>query len=207
MDDCSRVYLVDGDGDARRSLSHLLACAGHEVWTFASAQAFMELAPIVAAGCVLASVPAPQADGFAPPTILNAQRRDLPVIIMSHGRGDVALAVQAIKAGAADFLETSCSDEQVLKAVDGALRGLRLAGEQARIPAFAAARVAALSDPERDVLRGLLAGGARESIAKRLGISPRTVEMHQAHLMERLGAHSLPEAVRLALAAGLQAPA
>ena len=207
MVEASRVYLVDGDLGERRSLSHLLANAGYEVWTFDSARAFLELASIIATGCVLATVEAPRADGYPPAMVLDARRPDLPVILMSATHGDVALAVQAIKAGAADFLETSCSDAQVLAAVDRALRSLSLDDAQDRVLASTAARIAEMSDHERDVLRGLLAGGTNETIGRRLGISPRTVEVHRAHMMERLGAHSLSEAVRLAVAAGLQAAA
>jgi FixJ family two-component response regulator len=203
----TRVYVVDGDDVVRRALSHLLAGAGHDVTTFETAEAFIELSPFVASGCVLATVRPPQADGFPPPTVLNAQRPDLPVIIRSPVHADVVLAVQTIKAGAADFLDPSSSDEQVLAAVQAAQRQLRAASVDEEDASSTAARVAKLPDEERDVLRGLLAGGTNVSIAKRQGLTPRTVAIHRARLMERLGAHSLSEAVRMAVAAGLQASA
>jgi FixJ family two-component response regulator len=202
----TRVYIVDGDDLVRRALSHLIAGAGHDVTTFDTAEAFIELAPFLAPGCVLATVTPPQADGFAPPTALNAQRPDLPVIIRSPVHADVVLAVQTIKAGAADFLDPSSSDEQVLTAVEAATRQLCAVLDEGG-DSSTAARVAGLPDHERDVLRGLLAGGTNVSIAKRLGLNPRTVEIHRARLMERLGAHSLSEAMRMAVVAGLQASA
>jgi FixJ family two-component response regulator len=199
----SRVFIVGGDEGTRCALCHLLARAGHDVMTFESAEDFATFAPIIASGCVLATVEAPLADGFAPPAVLNARRPDLPVIVRSAIHGEVALAVQAIKGGAADFLDASSSDEQVTAAVERVLNDLQRQEDEEHGLASTAARIAEMSAPERDVLRGLLAGGTNLTIGKQLGISPRAVEIHRTHMMEHLHAQSLCEAVRMAVAAGL----
>ena len=199
----SQVYLIQEDEAGRRRLSVRINRAGHEVKDFRSTRAFIEMAPVLAAGCIL--VVAVDA-ALPPPNELSAQRSDLPVIVLSASRGDVPLAVRMIKAGACDFLETSCSDEDLLVALAAALTGLRTSDEHERAIAFTAARIADMSVREREVLQHLLAGGTNKIIAKALGISPRTVEIHRAHVMERLGAHSLSQAVRMASAAGLALP-
>jgi FixJ family two-component response regulator len=125
----------------------------------------------------------------------------LRVVATSARRGDVDLAVQAMKAGAIDYLEAPYTTEALLAAVASALAGIQEAAGHDRAAEDARARVAALSAREREVLDGLLAGGTNKTIAKELGISPRTVEIHRAHLMDRLGAQTLPEVVLKATAA------
>ena len=111
-----------------------------------------------------------------------------------------------MKAGAADFVEMPCEPEALLAAVASALADIKEAAADDRSAALARERLAGLSAREREVLDGLLAGGTNKTIAKDLGISPRTVEVHRAHLMERLGARTLPEAVLVAAAAGVRPP-
>jgi FixJ family two-component response regulator len=110
-----------------------------------------------------------------------------------------------MKAGAVDFLEASCHPEQLLEAVASAMASIRDVAERDQAAEHIRAQVATLSVREREVLDGLLAGGTNKTIARDLGISPRTVEAHRARIMERLGAQSLPELVQIAIAAGLQA--
>ena len=141
------------------------------------------------------------------PRELKARRIALPVIVVGECQGDVAMAVQAMRAGATDYLEASCSPERLLDAVASAMAGIRDTAERDRALDLARARVAAMSSREREVLGGLLAGGTNKTIARGLGISPRTVEAHRAHVMERLGARTLPEAVIVATSAGLSPPA
>jgi len=202
----SLVYLVDGGEASRRELALLLQGSGYQVKAFASVQGFLEMAPALLAGCVLIDVRAPAAGGLAVPRELRARRIALPVIVAGDGAGDPGLGVRAMKAGAVDFLETPFRREPLLAAVAGALAGIREEAEEVQAAALAAARVAGLSVREREVLEGLLAGGTNKTVGQALGISPRTVEVHRAHVMERLGARTLPEAVLVAAAAGLRPP-
>jgi PAS domain S-box-containing protein len=199
-----RVYLVDADGDARRDPARLLQEAGYEVKEFASTEAFLHMASALAAGCVLLPVRPPDTGALALPRELKARRIGLPVIVL--GEGDVGFGVRAMKAGAVDVLELPCGRERLLAAVAAALAEVREASERDRAAERARARVAAMSEREREVLYGLLAGGTNKTIARDLGLSPRTVEVHRAHVMERLGARTLPEAVLVAAAAGLHPP-
>jgi FixJ family two-component response regulator len=198
----SRVYLIARSEDERLQRLRLLEEAGYEVKGFVSEQAFIEFAPVIGAGCVV-DVRSPGLDHQYEPGDLSVQRTDLAVIVMSPSEGDVTLAVSSIKAGASNFLEESCSDAGLLAAVAEALYGLDLMGRQDHEAALSAVNIAEMSTRERQVLERLIVGGTNKTIARELGISPRTVEIHRAHVMERLGAHSLPEAVRMALAAGL----
>lgn len=143
------------------------------------------------------------AGGLAIPSELRARHIGLPVVATGERRGDVGLAVQAMKAGAIDYLEAPYTTEALLAAVASGLPGIQDAAGHDRAAEDARTRVAALSAREREVLDGLLLGGTNKRIGKELGISPRTVEIHRAHLMGRLGAHTLPEAM-LKATAGLK---
>ncbi|HWD66912.1 MAG TPA: LuxR C-terminal-related transcriptional regulator [Caulobacteraceae bacterium] len=204
MPDRSRVYLIARSGDQRRNRLRVLEDAGYEAKGFASARAFIEFAPVIAAGCVV-EIRSPEFDHPFEPGDLSAQRNDLPVIVMSPSEGNVTLAVSSIKAGASNFLETGCDDARLLEAVAEAIDGLDRSGRRDNEAALSTVRIAEMSGREREVLERLMVGGTNKTIAKELGISPRTVEIHRAHVMDRLGAHSLPEAVRMALAAGFSA--
>lgn len=206
MKDRSRVYVIGRAESPLTNRVRLLQEAGYEVKRFASAHDFAELAPLVAAGCILEIRSQALEDHPGLTAALTAQRADLPLIVMSRTAGDVIEAVQTIKAGAADFLESSCSDERLLTAIAAALGAMSRADDQRREAALTAVRIAEMSVREGEVLRGLVAGGTNKTIAKDLGISPRTVEIHRAHVMERLGAHSLSVAIRMAVAAGFTSP-
>jgi len=179
------------------------------VKAFASAEAFLEVAPALAPGCVLLDAgEALGAGGLEVPRALKARGIGLPVIVVGERcpGGGVELAVAAMKAGATDYLETPRGPEVLKAAVASALADVRSAADREAAAGLARARVAGMSDREREVLDGLLAGGTNKTIARDLGISPRTVEFHRAHVMERLGARTLPEAVLVAAAAGLRPP-
>ena len=202
--DGSMVYVVDNDEASRRDLCLRLQQAGYEVKAFASAQAFLEVAPVLVPGCVVLDTGAPEAGGLMIPKELKARRAGLPVIVIGETRGNSTVGVQAMKAGAVDFLDVPYRPEQLLDALASAQAGIRETAERNETMELARARIAALPVRERAVLDGLLAGGTNKTIARDLGLSPRTVEAHRARIMERLGAQSLPELVQIAVGAGLQ---
>ncbi len=169
---------------------------------FASERAFLEVASALVPGCVVVDMRGAAADGLTVPRELKAWRSGLPVVMLSDSAAEPRLGVRAMKAGAIDFLETSSTAEELLAAVASASSNIREAAEHHLEAARARRRIAEMSGREREVLDGLLAGETNKAIGKRLGISPRTVENYRAHVMERLGVRTLPEAVLLAAAAG-----
>jgi PAS domain S-box-containing protein len=199
----SMVYVVNSDPAARRSRSLLLQGAGYQVKTFSSAEAFLEVAPVLVPGCVILDIKAPEMSELILPKELKARRIGLPVVAVGEARGDVSFGVQAMKAGAVDFLDIPHESKRLLDAVAFALAGIRDIAERDQAAELAKARIASLSSREREVLERLLSGGTNKTIARDLDISPRTVEAHRARIMERLGAQSLPELVQIAMAAGL----
>ncbi len=199
------IYVVDDDEAVRDSLSVLLETNGYTVRTFASASEFLAAAPTLRAGCLIADIRMPQMDGLELQQRLNERALSFPLVVIT-GHGDVPLAVRAMKAGALDFIEKPFAAETILNGVAAALRDIHEPKEPDSAAAVATARLAGLTTREREVLDGLLAGLPNKSIAYDLAISPRTVEIHRARVMDKMGARSLSELVRLGLAAGL-APA
>jgi PAS domain S-box-containing protein len=197
-----RAYVVADGDDARRGLVGTLQAAGYEVRAFASGQAFLKMAGSLIPGCVVFNLG--DAGGLAVLSELRAARAHLPVVALGTSGGDVGFGVRVMKAGAADFLELPWTHESLLFAVRTALAALRAEADRARGGDEARSRIAGLSGREREVLEGLLAGGTNKTIARTLGLSPRTVEIHRARVMEALGARTLPEAVLLATAAGVR---
>jgi two-component system, LuxR family, response regulator FixJ len=197
------VYIVDDDDAVRDSLSVLLEAIGHHVRAFGLARDFLDAAPTLPVGCLIADIRMPGMDGLELQRALNDQALHFPMIVIT-GHGDVPLAVRAMKAGALDFIEKPFATPTILASVEAALS--RLASEEQRDPVAQAAlaKLELLSPREREVLEGLLAGLPNKTIAYDLAISPRTVEIHRARVMDKMGARSLSELIRLALAAGLQ---
>ncbi len=199
------VHVVDDDEAVRRSLAMLLASTGLTTKAYGSAEAVLVAARELdglAMGCVVVDVRMPGMDGIS---LMEALRREgvtLPVVVVT-GHGDIPLAVRAMRAGALDFIEKPYSEDRILDAVETALEAVRVLDQRRVLLAQAQARVAGLSPREREVLAALVAGKANKVIGFELGISPRTVEVHRAKLMEKLRVRSLPEAVRIALAAGM----
>jgi PAS domain S-box-containing protein len=202
--DGSTVYLIDSNEASRRDLCLLLQGGGYEVKMFASAQSFLEVAPVLVPGCVVLDIRNPEAGELTIPRELKARRAGLPVIVIGEAGGDVAVGVQAMKAGAVDFLDVPYHPDQLLDALASAQATIRERAERDQATERVKALIAALPPREREVLDGLLAGGTNKSIARDLGLSPRTVEAHRARIMERLDARSLPELVQIAVMAGLQ---
>jgi PAS domain S-box-containing protein len=198
------IYLVAPDKASRSRLALQLESAGYMVKVFRSASGFLDMAPVLAIGSVIAQVENSQGDGLTIPKELKIRRIGLPVIIVGNARGDVRFGAEVIKAGAADFLPIPYTNEQLLDSVASVRADIHSGDEDDRDAQFARARIAEMSQRERDVLIGLLGGKTNKQIAREMGISPRTVEVHRAHVMQRLGAQTLPEAVLKAAAAGLQ---
>jgi two-component system response regulator FixJ len=196
------VHVIDDDEAVRQSLAFLLGTAGIAVKTYDSAVAFLKVAAEVELGCVITDVRMPEVTGIDLLRRLKELRLEAPVIVIT-GHGDVPLAVEAMKIGASDFLEKPFDDDTLLTSVRAALdrqdRNLQRQAERAEIER----RLAALSNRERDVLDGLVAGHANKQIAFDLGISPRTVEIYRANLMTKMEAASLSDLVRMALVTGL----
>lgn len=196
------VFIVDDDADVRDSLRALLESARFNVVDFDSARAFLA-APRAHGGCMIADIRMPDMDGLELQEELTRQNVGLPVIIVT-GHGDVPLAVRAMKAGAVDFIEKPYDDELLLESVRRALdAGQQRNRQTSTADPVRAGLVASLTPREREVLEHLIAGQPNKVVAFELGISPRTVEIHRAHLMEKMQARSLPELVRTALAAGV----
>jgi two-component system response regulator FixJ len=194
------IYAIDDDEAVRQSLEFLLKSAGITVRGFESANAFLDILPEVEGGCVITDVRMPGMTGIDLLKHLRANRADLPVIVIT-GHGDVALAVDAMKVGAFDFLEKPFDDEMLIAAVRAALsRDADTAKRKAGLGVIQQ-KLAGLSMREQQVLEGLVAGKANKVIAFDLGISPRTVEIYRANVMTKLEAKSLSDLVRMAITA------
>ena len=195
------VHVVDDDPAIRRSLARLLDAAGFNVILYETPVAFLAVAPGLSEGCVLLDVRMPGMDGL---TLQARLDNHLPVVVIT-GQGDVQTAVRAMKAGAVDFIEKPYDDEVLVNAIELAL-SLPKQSDRNREATEAAQRVAALSPREYQVLDALVAGRPNKVIAYDLSISVRTVEVHRARMMERLGVRQLAEAIRIAVLARLAIP-
>jgi PAS domain S-box-containing protein len=203
-DGASTIYLVEPDKASRSRLTLMLEGAGYMVKVFRSVSGFLELASVLATGSVVAQIGSPEAEGLRIPKELKTRRIGLPVIMIGDAGGDVRVGAEVIKAGAADFLPVPYTNEQLLSSIASVRSDIIVGEEEDRDVQFSRARIAEMSQRERDVLIGLLAGKTNKQIARDMGISPRTVEVHRAHVMQRLGAQTLPDAILKAAAAGLQ---
>ncbi|AZO01450.1 response regulator transcription factor FixJ [Mesorhizobium sp. M9A.F.Ca.ET.002.03.1.2] len=192
------VHVVDDDVDVRKSLGFLLATADFAVRLYESATAFLATATGNLDGCIVTDVRMPGIDGIEFLRQLRTRGHTLPVIVMT-GHADVALAVQAMKEGAADFIEKPFDDELLIDAIRSALDNRNPVHAVHPQSAEINGRLSTLSERERQVLDGLVSGLANKTIAYDLGISPRTVEIHRANVMSKMGASSLSHLVRMAL--------
>ena len=196
------IHVVDDDAAMRDSLAFLLDVNGFQPKTYESANAFLSAAATGAASCVISDIRMPGLSGIELVRALKSRGEACPVILIT-GHGDVALAVEAMKAGAVDFIEKPFDDAALLSAIRAALDTRSAKQGDSAAKKEAEVRLADLSPRERDVLLGLVAGKINMVIAHDLNISPRTVEVYRANLMAKTGAHSMSELMRLALAAGL----
>jgi two-component system response regulator FixJ len=202
METRAKVYIIDDDEAVRDSLAVQLQASGYDVESFASALSFLAAAATLPPGCVISDVQMPDMDGLELQKRLTEMNLDFPVVIVT-GHGDVALAVRAMKAGAVDFIEKPFDEKSILDSV--ALAQSRFAAQRASAAAEASARerLGTLTPREREVFDEIVRGKQNKMIAFELDISPRTVEVHRARVLEKLEARSLSELVRLALAAGV----
>jgi two-component system, LuxR family, response regulator FixJ len=198
MQDSFVVHIVDDDEVVRQSLAFLLSTAGIPVRVYDSATSFLHALPSLQEGCLITDVRMPDLTGIELLHRLKAKSIKLPVIVIT-GHGDIPLAVEAMKSGAIDFIEKPFAEEAILRAVRAAEMRATKQGSRSQDEAALAARLASLSERERQVLDGLVAGNANKTIAYDLGISPRTVEVYRANLMNKMQAKSLSELIRMAL--------
>lgn len=204
MPKSDKVYIVDDDAAMRDSLDFLLGSAGFTVQLFASAQAFLDELPDMEIGCVVTDIRMPGIDGMELLRRLNSDTsvRKLPVIVMT-GHGDVPLAVEAMKLGALDFLEKPFEDDRLVRMIEAAFSQTGDDSKNEMLSDEMASRVASLTQRERQVMQGLVAGRSNKVIAREYDISPRTVEVYRANVMTKMQASNLSELVRFAIRAGM----
>ena len=196
------VYVIDDDEAVRDSLSFLFNAAGLAARTYESATSFLNHLPRVKAGVIVTDVRMPGLSGLDLLRRLKELHSAVPVIVIT-GHGDVPLAVEAMKSGAADFLEKPFDDEALLAAVNVALRDQGASAKRDADRAGVIDRLTTLTARERQVLEGLVAGHPNKTIAFDHDISPRTVEIYRANVMSKMQATSLSDLVRMALIAGM----
>ena len=196
------IYVIDDDEAVRQSIEFLLKTAGIEVRSFESAKAFLDVLPEITGGCVVTDVRMPDITGIDLLRRVREVKPELPVIVIT-GHGDVPLAVEAMKLGAADFLEKPFDDDLLIASARSALHQVADTTKRNAEVAEIHDKLARLSNRERQVLEGLVAGNANKTIAFDLGISPRTVEIYRANLMTKMAANSLSDLVRMAMVAGI----
>lgn len=199
----NNVYVVDDDSSVRQALLYAMKTAGFEVRPFASGVDFLSSLEILSPGCVLLDLKMPEISGLEVLSRLGEQIRRFPCIAIT-GYGDLRTAVDAMKLGAADFLEKPFTDEALLSALDAVFLTLHDDVQLETAHARAAKLVENLSRREQETLQGLVAGMSNKALAHEMGISVRTVEMHRKNLMDRLCVRSVAEATHLAIAAGLK---
>lgn len=202
MIDKTVIHVVDDDEAMRDSIAFLLDVNGFQPLVYASASAFQTESRLNASSCIVSDIRMPGMNGIELVRKLKSEGSACPVILVT-GHGDVGLAVEAMKAGAVDFIEKPFDDVVLLGAIRSALDARSTVQGDSAARNEAEAQLAELSPRERDVLQGLVAGKINKVIAHDLSISPRTVEVYRANLMAKTGARSVSELMRIALTAGL----
>ncbi|RZT94972.1 response regulator transcription factor [Rivibacter subsaxonicus] len=196
------IFLVDDDPAIRKSLSRVLREEGWEVEAFESAEAFLARADGPARGCLVLDVSMPGLDGLALQRRLAEAGQALPIVFLT-GHGDIRMTVQAIKAGAADFLTKPVAAAALLGAVRAAITQEATTRRARAEVAEWEQRLATLSSREREVLAALVKGRLNKQIAGELGIVEQTVKFHRARIMERMQAHTVAELMHIAARLGI----
>lgn len=199
------IFIVEDDAAARESLQALLETAGYRTAAFASGAAFLDSLGSVPGVCVVLDIKMPGLDGLEVQRRLNDSGALLPVILIT-GHGDVAMAVQAMKAGAVDFIEKPIGRDRLLRSVVRAIETGRNVRRDEEMKSEIVARIDCLTGRERDVLGQLVIGRPNKVAARRLGISHRTIEVYRKNVMTKMGAQSLSQLVRMAIVAGFEPP-
>ncbi|ABI76433.1 DNA-binding response regulator FixJ [Hyphomonas neptunium ATCC 15444] len=202
MTDNRLIHLVDDDEAIRHSASFMLRHAGFRVKTYVDGVAFLEQAGEAEKGCILLDVQMPKMDGLQVQEALNERGVAMPVIVLT-GHGDVAVAVRAMKAGAVDFVEKPYAKQTLVDALTRAFERLESRRKEDVLADEARGLIENLTAREKEVLHGLVDGQTNKEIAISLDISPRTVEIHRANVMEKMGASNLSTVLRIAFAAGI----
>ena len=202
MNSTKIIHLVDDEEAIRKSAGYMLRTSGYIVHSYASGTEFLKAVATADTGCVLLDVRMPNLDGLQVQAAMRERGITMPVVVLT-GHGDVSVAVQAMKAGAVDYLEKPFEKAAVLDAIERGFARLENAGAREIEESEAEVRLALLTPREREVLDGLAQGYPNKTIAFDLGISSRTVEVHRASLMSKLSAHSLSDVLRIAFAAGV----
>jgi two-component system, LuxR family, response regulator FixJ len=200
MPESKIIHLVDDDEAIRHSASFMLRQSGMTVSTYADGKEFLDSLARLPKGCVLLDVRMPNVDGLTVLREMKSQSAAFPVIVLT-GHGDVSMAVEAMKAGAVDFVEKPYEKASLLAAIERAFARFDDQSDRATRAMLAREKIARLTAREKDVLALLVRGMTNKAIADELDISARTVEIHRAHVMEKLEADSLSSALRLAFAA------
>lgn len=202
MEDRRTIHLVDDEEVIRKAAGFALKTSGYEVVSYASGVEFLKSARSAEIGCVILDVRMPDMDGLEVQAVMAERGVNMPVIVLT-GHGDISVAVQAMKAGAIDFLEKPFEKAALLQAVTRAFARIDDADVRSIEASEAQVRIAGLTPREQEVLEGLAHGYPNKTIAYDLGCSSRTVEVHRASLMAKLEVRNLSEALRIALAAGM----
>jgi FixJ family two-component response regulator len=199
------VFVVDDDASVRGALARLLHSAGYQTKTFASAEGFLAQSRFDAPGCIILDVRMPGLNGLELQQALAAADRHLPIVFIT-GHGDVPMSVRAMKAGAQDFLPKPFNDGELLKAVAQALDKSRREQNERTEVAEIRRRLSSLTPREREVLCHVVAGQLNKQIAVDLGIAEKTIKVHRARVMEKMGAGSLAGLVAMTARIGIHTP-
>jgi FixJ family two-component response regulator len=190
------VAIVDDDPSVRQALARLLRTAGHNVQSFACAQEFLQYPSLGDIGCLVLDVQLPDLNGLELQSALE-RLEHAPAVVFITGYGDIPMSVHAMRAGAVDFLTKPCDADLLLEAVARAVQADAVQRIRQREQSVTRCRLASLTQREREVLRGIITGLRNKQIAAEMGICEKTVKVHRAHIMEKVGVRSVAELVRI----------
>jgi FixJ family two-component response regulator len=197
------VFVVDDDVSVRESLELLVRCEGWQPETFASAQEFLDYPSVPVPNCLVLDVSLPGLSGLDLQRLVAGERTDMPIIFIT-GHGDVPMTVQAMKAGAVEFLTKPFTNDVLLDAIGGAIEQSRTAVRQESAMRMLRSSYASLTPREREVMALVVSGLLNKQVGGELGISEITVKAHRGQMMRKMKADSLPELVTMAARLGVR---